>query len=127
DLVEIDQREVAHAAARERLCRPGADTADTDHDDVRLLQALEGRRTEQPRGGGEAPVRLVGHDGNRMVCPVVFLPSRSRCAWAASAIGWRWSMRIFTLPVLTCLNRSAAISSRFFRLATCGMSDGRVR
>jgi hypothetical protein len=33
-MVEVDQGERAHPGAGQRLGRPGADAADTDHDDM---------------------------------------------------------------------------------------------
>jgi hypothetical protein len=47
-----------------------------------------------------------------MVQPVVLRASSARCASRTSASGKRWSMRIFTLPLVTMANRSSAIFLR---------------
>ena len=44
--------------------------------------------------------------------------SRSACARAASFSAYSWSMRIFTLPDFTILNRSFAVASKSLRVAT---------
>ncbi|MNN02797.1 hypothetical protein D3C81_1154670 [compost metagenome] len=41
DIVEIEQRDLAHPAARQRLGRPGADAADADHRHMGGRQTLE--------------------------------------------------------------------------------------
>ncbi len=41
DIVQIEQADLADAAARQRLGRPGTDPADADHGDMRRCQPFE--------------------------------------------------------------------------------------
>ena len=59
-VIQVDEGEAPHAAARQRLGRPGADTANTDNDDMGLPEPLaagfsvdagDGRKTTIGHGG----------------------------------------------------------------------------
>ena len=59
-MVQVDEGETPHPAARQRLGRPGADTANTDDDNVGLPEPLaagfsvdagDGRKTTIGHGG----------------------------------------------------------------------------
>lgn len=64
DVVEIDQGQFPHGAARERLGRPRADAADADHRDARALERGERIGAVEPGDAAEAPgairVKLAG-------------------------------------------------------------------
>src|SRR6185436_254870 len=64
--------------------------------------------------------------GMRTTEPVVWRPSRSRCACAASASLYFFVVSIFTLPDLTMSNSAFERSTRSARLAMCVASVGRV-
>ena len=62
DMVQIDQGQMTHAAACERLDRPGPHASDANHADVSPSKALHGGLSEQARDAAETPgiVRLAG-------------------------------------------------------------------
>src|SRR6185295_5149167 len=64
--------------------------------------------------------------GTRTTDPVVFLPSRSRCACAASASLYFAVVSIFTLPDFTTSKSALERSTRSARLAMWVASVGRV-
>lgn len=59
NVVEIDERQAADRAARERFGHPGADAADADDGHVRALEGRQGGGAVKPRHTGEAP-RAIG-------------------------------------------------------------------
>ncbi|MNV91530.1 hypothetical protein D3C71_1860330 [compost metagenome] len=72
DIVQIEQGDLAHAAARQGLRRPRADPADTDDRHVGLTQPQQAIVTVQPGDSGKAwifcahvatpkkPARIIG-------------------------------------------------------------------
>ncbi|GAA16702.1 conserved hypothetical protein [Pseudomonas aeruginosa NCMG1179] len=54
DIIEVEQGNLADAAAGQRFRRPGTDPADADHRDVAIGQALQPLATVQPADTAEA-------------------------------------------------------------------------
>ena len=80
-----------------------------------------GGEAGEPCGGrrcdvGRGPRRMVHGQGTSTVLPVVWRASSAIWAAAASASGKVWLTRIFTAPLATTSNRSAATCSRSVRL-----------
>ena len=64
DMVQVDQRQRADAAARQRLHRPRADAAQAGHGDVGILQARGRLLSIQTRKTAEAAVEVGGIAGD---------------------------------------------------------------
>jgi hypothetical protein len=60
DVVEIDQGQPAHAAARQGFGRPGADTADADHRDMGAPGACQRAGAIQALDAAEAALGIGG-------------------------------------------------------------------
>ena len=59
-VVQVDEGEATHTAARQRLGRPGADTANADNDDMGLPEPLAAGVSVDAGDGGKA---TIGHGG----------------------------------------------------------------
>src|SRR5690606_41634118 len=66
DVIEIDERQPADAAPRERLDRPGPDATHSDHCNMRRVQPLERVAPVEARESAEAMKVVVGHREGRM-------------------------------------------------------------
>ena len=60
DMVQINQRQLANRAARQRLGRPRADAAHANHADMRMAKARQRRLAIQPANAAKAARPIVG-------------------------------------------------------------------
>ena len=60
DVVQVDQRELGHAAARQRFRRPGPDAAEADDGDARRAQTGVAGVADQAAPAAEAALQVGG-------------------------------------------------------------------
>ena len=104
-MVQVDEGEASHAAARQRLGRPGADTANADNDDMGLPEPLAAGFSIDAGDGRET---TIGHGGILSV----WMDGRVNAAASSGP------------SVAQSCCASLPVSYRMLRLQNCGITSG---
>ena len=104
-VVQVDEGEAPHAAARQRLGSPGADTANADNDDMGLPEPLAAGFSVDAGDGGKT---TIGHGGILSV----WMDGRVNAAASSGP------------SVAQSCCASLPVSYRVLRLQNCGITPG---
>ncbi len=87
DMVQINQRQLANRAARQRLGRPRADAAHANHADMRMAKARQRRLAIQPANAAKRRAQSSGADSGSLITRRTGRGKPATLAWLSAKSG----------------------------------------